>query len=87
MKLPLLPSPTLVAGTDLQMLQTSCTVSTRPLTAWMMQSLNLQGQGLVLVLTVLLAEGRGGGEIANLSRADLEAESNLGNKARGARKS
>jgi len=60
--LPLLPGPTLGAGTALQMLQTSCTVSTRPLTTWMMQSLKLQGQGLVLVLTVLLAEGRCGGE-------------------------
>lgn len=59
MNLPLLPGPTLVAGTDLQVLQTACSIVTRPLPAWMMRSLNLWGQGLVLVLTVLLlAEGK-----------------------------
>lgn len=54
----LLPGPTLVAETLLQMPQTSCATSTRPLTVWVMQSLNLQGQRLLLVLTVLLTEGR-----------------------------
>lgn len=56
---PSLTGLTLVAETDPWLLQTACSVITRPLPAWMMQSLNLQGQGLELVLTVLLpAQGK-----------------------------
>lgn len=56
---PSLTGLTLVAETDPWLLQTACSIITRPLPAWMMQSLNLQGQGLELVLTVLLlAQGK-----------------------------
>lgn len=56
---PSLTGLTLVAETDPWLRQTACSIIMRPLPAWMMQSLNLQSQGLELVLTVLLlAEGK-----------------------------
>lgn len=56
---PSLTGLTLVAETDPRLLQTACSILTRPLPVWMKRSLNLQGQGLELVLTVLLlAEGK-----------------------------
>lgn len=46
---PSLPGPALATGTDLRMLQSSCTGSTSPLTTWRMQRLNLKGQGQCVI--------------------------------------